>query len=224
MIQRVCGVWVVGLLAMPILAGAQTTAVKHPDFTGSWKVTNIELPQAPAGGDNGADRGSGGGGRGFGGGGGGGGRGRRGGGGGGGGYGGGNPRGGNGAATDDNADAANRPLRPEVGQVVRMRQTDTQLIVTEEGSAGPVMSNYTLDGKDTTNTTGIAVTRSKTKWEGVALVTDSTRTMDTGRGKVSMKSREILSLSEDGQTLTVRNEMDTPRGKQTMTLTYTKVE
>jgi hypothetical protein len=49
--------------------------------------------------------------------------------------------------------------------------------------------------------------------------------MDTGRGgKFSTKSREILSLSEDGQTLTVRNEADTPRGKQTTTLTYSKLE
>ena len=143
MIQRFIGLWVVGLLAMPILAGAETTPVKHPDFTGSWKVTNIELPQPPSGGNN--NRGFGGGGRGFGGGGfggggfGGGGR-RR-----GGGYGA-NPNGNNtngttnDSTTGDN-DAANRPLAPEVGQVVHMRQTDTQLIVTEEGTTGPVMSN-----------------------------------------------------------------------------------
>ena len=62
MIQRLTGALVAVLLAMPILAGAQTAAVKHPDFTGTWKVSNIELPQAPAGGFAGGDRGFGGGG------------------------------------------------------------------------------------------------------------------------------------------------------------------
>ena len=35
-----------------------------------------------------------------------------------------------------------------------------------------------------------------------------------------MKSREVRSLSEDGKTMTVRTTVDTPRGKQTMTVTY----
>ena len=105
-----------------------------------------------------------------------------------------------------------------------MRQTDTQLIVTEQAADVGVMNRYTLDGKETTNTTNNAVTKSKSKWDGVALVTDSTRTMDTGRGKFSMKSREVRSLSEDGMTMIVRSELDTPRGKQTTTVTYSKVE
>ena len=68
--------------------------------------------------------------------------------------------------------------------------------------------------------TGQATTKSKTKWEGVALVTDITRSMETPRGKFDMKSREVRSLSEDGKTMTVRNTVDTPRGKQTMTVIY----
>jgi hypothetical protein len=101
-------------------------------------------------------------------------------------------------------------------------QTDDRLIVTEEAPDGPVMSSYSLDGKETTNHVGNAVTKSKTKWEGVAIVTDSTRTTDSGRGKVEMKTREVRSLGDDGKTMIVRSELDTPRGKQTMTLTYSK--
>jgi hypothetical protein len=67
-------------------------------------------------------------------------------------------------------------------------------------------------------------TKSKTKWEGVALVTDMTRSMETGRGNFEMKSREVRSLSEDGRMMTVRTTLDTPRGKQTMTVTYAKVD
>jgi hypothetical protein len=216
MTRHVLGALLAGLLVCPALADAQTPVVKHPDFTGSWKVTGIEMPQRPADGDDrgfgGGGGGGGRGGRGFGGGG----RGRRG----GGGYGG---NGGNGGAPQgDGGDQAARPQRLEEGQTVRIRQTDDRLIVTEEASGGPVMSSFSFDGKEITNSAGNATTKSKTKWEGVAIVTDSTRTTDTGRGKFQMKSREIRSLSDDGRTMTVRTELDTPRGKQTMTVTYSK--
>jgi hypothetical protein len=209
MIQGPTGALVAALIATAALAGAQTPLLKRPDFTGTWRVTNIEMLVPPAGGF------AGGGDRGFGGVGGGGGRGR------GGRRGGGN---GGGGATGDNGGRGDRPQRLEEGQTVRIRQTDDRLIVTEQQADGAMMSNYPLDGKETTNNAGNAVTRSKTKWEGVAIVTDSTRTTDTGRGKLEMKSREIRSLSDDGRTMTVRNELDTPRGKQTMTVTYSKVE
>jgi hypothetical protein len=65
-------------------------------------------------------------------------------------------------------------------------------------------------------------TKSKSRWEGVALVTDMTRSMDTQRGNVDIKSREVRSLSEDGKTMTVRTTMNTPRGNQTMTVSYEK--
>ena len=48
--QRVFGVLIAVVLAMPVLARAQVAPAKHPDFTGSWKVTNIEMPEPPAGG------------------------------------------------------------------------------------------------------------------------------------------------------------------------------
>jgi hypothetical protein len=206
MAPRVVGVLIAVVLAMPALARAQT--VKHPDFTGSWKVTNIEMPEPPAGGGGGGDRG-------FGGRGGVGGRGGR-------GLGGGGRRGnGNGGdPASDNGARNDRPQRLEVGQTVRIKQTDERLIVTEEAQGGPVMSSYGLDGKETTNRTGQATTKSKTKWEGVALVTDITRSMETPRGNFDIKSHEIRSLSEDGKTMTVRTTIDTPRGKQTMTVTY----
>jgi hypothetical protein len=206
MVQRLTGLLVAGLLMMPVLAGAQTAPVKHPDFTGTWKVSKIEMPEPPAGGfGGGGDRGfGGGGGRGRGG--------RRGGG------------GGDRDAAGGTGGRAAQPQRLEEGQTVRIRQTDERLIVTEETPDGATMSSYSLDGKETSNNAGNAVTKSKSKWEGVAIVTDSTRTTDTGRGKLEMKSREVRSLSDDLKTMTVRSELDTPRGKQTMTVTYSKVD
>ena len=94
----------------------------------------------------------------------------------------------------------------------------------DEGQGVATMSNYTLDGKESTNRTAQMTTKSKTKWEGVALVTDITRSMDAGRNNFEMKSHEVRSLSDDGRTMTVRTTADTPRGKQTMTVTYAKVD
>jgi hypothetical protein len=151
-------------------------------------------------------------------------------GGGGGGYGGG-ARNGNGGNNGDAADArGGQPLRMQVGQTFHLRQTDRQLIVTEDNPDGPAMSSYTLDGKETTNTIGATTSKSKTKWDGVALVTDSTRTIDTGRdngpggGKFTIKTHEVRSLSEDGKTMTVMTTLDAGRGKQTTTATLEKVD
>ena len=97
-----------------------------------------------------------------------------------------------------------------------MTQDDGQGVVT--------MNSYSLDGKESTNRTGEMSTKSKTKWDGVALVTDMTRSMETGRGNFKVKSREVRSVSDDRRTMTVRSTMDTPRGKQTMTVTYAKID
>jgi len=80
------------------------------------------------------------------------------------------------------------------------------------------MTSYTLDGKETKNRPSPDVEiKSKTRWEGVALVTDSTQTFASGRGDVSMKTREILSLGEDHDTLTSTMTADSPFGKRTIT-------
>ena len=129
------------------------------------------------------------------------------------------------ATGDPNNPNGERRERPEVGQVVRVRQTDDRLIVTQDDGQGvATMNSYSLDGKEPDNRTGQTTTKSKTKWEGVALVTDMTRSMDTGRGNFEMKSREVRSLSDDGRMMTVRTTLDTPRGTQTMTLTYARVD
>src|SRR5258705_10073398 len=58
MAQRVFVFLIAVVLALPVLARAQTP--KHPDFTGSWKITNIDMPETAGGGNGGGDRGFGG--------------------------------------------------------------------------------------------------------------------------------------------------------------------
>jgi len=85
------------------------------------------------------------------------------------------------------------------------------------------MTSYSFDGKETKNHPSPDVeVKSKTRWEGVALVTDSTRATDFGQGKFSTRTREIMSLSEDRETLTTTLTTDTPFGKRTIVATLTK--
>jgi len=213
MAQRVTVFFIATMLALPLVARVQTAS--HPDFTGTWKVTNIDMPERggnSAGGDRG-NRGRFGGGRGgFGG------RGGR-------GFGGGRRGQGNNDPNNPNGGRPERPQRLAVGQIVRLRQTDDRLIVTQDDGQGVVtMSNFTLDGKESINRAGQMTSKSKTKWDGVALVTDMTRSMETGRSNFDVKSREVRSLSDDHKTMTVRTTTDTPRGKQTMTVTYARLD
>jgi hypothetical protein len=85
------------------------------------------------------------------------------------------------------------------------------------------MSSYALDGSESSNP-GLrgGTVKSKTKWEGVALVTESSQTMTTPMGDRTMKTREVRSLSEDRKTMTLVSTIDTPRGKRTTTVTFNR--
>ena len=110
------------------------------------------------------------------------------------------------------------------GQRVRIKQSPERLIVTIAGESGEQMNAYALDGSESSNASGRGTVKSKTRWEGVALVTESTRTMEGPRGEVTLKMREVRSLSEDGRTMTLRTTVDTPRGTMTGTVTFGKAE
>jgi hypothetical protein len=172
----------------------------HPDFTGSWIVESV----ASAGGDRERPegrRGGGGFGRG-------GGLGRRG-------------RGDDGRGRDG---AARGPVpdepRLERGQRVEMTQTEALLTVVIAPDAGGRVVRYPLDGSNgfTAAPDGTAL-KTKTSWQGVALVTD-TRTADKGR---SYHARQVRTMDAGGR-VTIETTLDTPFGKRTMTATLTKRE
>jgi len=212
-------------IASAALAGAAhaqntSTSPSHPDFSGTWTVDHVDVQDKPN-----ANFGGGGGGfGGFGGGGGRGGFGRRGGFGGGrrgGGYGGGN----GGQRPGAGREGVRQSAGLSQGDTLRVTQSPERLIVTRLSPDGDIQTSYTLDGKETKNHPSPEVEmKSKTKWEGVALVTDSEQTTElpNGGGKFSTKTREILSLSDDGQTLTSTMTADSLRGKRTIVATLKK--
>jgi hypothetical protein len=186
-------------------------AQEHPNFTGTWRVQRVDASEPKRSDRDDRDFGRGGGGRG-----GRGGFGRRGG---SGGFpGGSRDRGGRGG--ERRGDAMLRE-----GDVLRISQTAERLIITRESPEGAVMTSYTLDGKETKNHPSPDVeVKSKTRWEGVALVTDGTQNVSTGRGDVSMKTREILTLSDDRDMLTAAMSADSPFGKRTVTAVLGRVQ
>lgn len=59
-------------------------------------------------------------------------------------------------------------------------------------------------------------------WDGATLVSEGSQELSFGGGGITIEVREVRSLSQDGQTLTVEVTRTTPRGPNTNTLVYTK--
>ena len=109
------------------------------------------------------------------------------------------------------------------GGTVTIKQTATELSITSEGRQGPQTLTYKLDGSPSTNTVmgrgGQSEVKSTAKWDGSALVIESTR--DFGGNTVTTK--ETRRLDSSGREMTV--EIATTGGQQgamTRKVVYTK--
>ena len=86
---------------------------------------------------------------------------------------------------------------------------------------------YTLDGKETSieeeGRMGKIPVKLKAELEGGGkLKLFSSRTFNTPNGETTMTIKEAWSLSEDGKTLTVKRDMETPRGTNSSEMVFTK--
>lgn len=200
-------------VALDVRPRAQET---RPDFTGTWVVESVDVDERPS--SEPGNRGGGGFGRGgFG----------------GGGFGGGRQDGG--ARSGGDGSRGGREGQPpegsrlgfaryEVGQRIRIRQTADNLIVTIPTASGEQMKSYPFDGRETSDAGEAAGVKSKTTWEGAAIVTDTARQISGGRGNVTLKTREVRSISADGLTMTVRVTEESPNGRMTTNVTCTQGE
>jgi hypothetical protein len=57
---------------------------------------------------------------------------------------------------------------------------------------------------------------------GSKLKLSATRTFNTPNGEATMTTKEVWSLSDDGKTLTVKRDMETPRGTNSSEMVFTK--
>jgi hypothetical protein len=91
---------------------------------------------------------------------------------------------------------------------------------------GDGTNTYTLDGKESTTEIdgpmGKVPVKLKAERDGGKLKLSSSRTINTPNGEISITTKETWSLSDDGKTLTVKRDMESPRGTNSTELVFTK--
>lgn len=157
--------------AAALLVGSVPAARSQtrPDFTGTWVVESVDSPRPQndglrgGGGRGGGRAGIGGGGRGM---------------------PGGRARGGAGRGSQGAGPVRGGMVAEpfQKGDRVSITQTLDTLVVVQEASGS--RTSYSFDGRETSNAGASGATvKSTTRWEGVALVTESSQSMSTPRGE-----------------------------------------
>jgi hypothetical protein len=95
------------------------------------------------------------------------------------------------------------------------------------GFGGDGTNTYTLDGKETTvdveTQMGKMPVKLKAELEaGSKLKLSSVRTVNTPNGEFSITNKETWTLSDDGKTLTVKRDTESPRGTNSSEMVFTK--
>lgn len=93
----------------------------------------------------------------------------------------------------------------------------------QDGQPMTITSKYTLDGKESVNTTGRGESKSTATWsaDGKSLNILTTRTFERDGQSMEMKSTEIWSLTGPA-SLTIVTTMNTPNGERKTTAVYDK--
>jgi len=93
-------------------------------------------------------------------------------------------------------------------------QTSTYSLVEGTAAKGEISGSGNMSGTITL----------EAKIEGSKLNLTSVRTFNTQMGEMTLTVKEVWSFSEDGKTLTVKREMQTPRGTQNSELIFGKLQ
>jgi hypothetical protein len=93
-------------------------------------------------------------------------------------------------------------------------------------AGGDSSTSYSLDGKETTVHTdtpaGPMPVKFKAKFDKGTLKLSQSRTFSSPMGEITTLTKEEWRLSSDGKVLTVKREMQTPRGNNSSTLVFNK--
>ena len=104
-----------------------------------------------------------------------------------------------------------------------LTQTSEALIVTDEAQS--LMSRYPFDGQEMSNPgPANSTVKSKTSWEGAALIIEGTLSVAGPQGDVTLRIREVRSLSQDGRTMTLVATRTMPFGRMSSTVTFARTE
>ena len=102
-------------------------------------------------------------------------------------------------------------------------QTATELTIEQSAGNQSRTLTYTLEGENSIPAWRGGNRTITSHWDGTTLVSEGSQELSFGGGGgITIEVREVRSLSEDGQTLTVEVTRMTPRGANTNTLVYAK--
>ncbi len=101
-------------------------------------------------------------------------------------------------------------------------QTATELTIEQSAGNQSRTLTYTLEGESSIPAGRGGSMTITSHWDGATLVSEGSQELSFGGGGITIDVREVRSLSQDGQTLTVEVTRTTPRGANTNTLVYTK--
>ena len=92
-----------------------------------------------------------------------------------------------------------------------------------EGVSTTTVTKYTLDGKESVNSTARGDSKSVATWsaDGKTLTIKTSRTMDMNGESMTMNSSEVWALT-DPTTLSIATTMTTPNGERKSTAVYNK--
>jgi hypothetical protein len=105
---------------------------------------------------------------------------------------------------------------------ILIKQTPDALVIEQHLGDNAHTITYQLNGAESINTGPRGgEMKSKSHWEGNKLVTEGSQTMTTGRGEMTLQTKEVRSLAPDG-AMVVERETTTPRGTRTQKLVFKK--
>jgi hypothetical protein len=91
---------------------------------------------------------------------------------------------------------------------------------------GDSKTTYSLEGKETTfqqeTPMGSIPVKLIAKAEPAKLTLTQTRTMSGQMGEITITTKEVWTLSDEGKTLTIKRDSTNPRGSTSSTLVFTK--
>jgi hypothetical protein len=95
--------------------------------------------------------------------------------------------------------------------------------IGQDGQSITTTMKYTLDGKESINTSPRGDSKSVAKWssDGKSLTIETSRTMDMNGESTTMKSTEAWTLT-DAKTLTIASTRQGPNGEVKTTMVYDK--
>jgi hypothetical protein len=110
-------------------------------------------------------------------------------------------------------------IAKQEGNLLSVERTRTN----RDGETVTTTMKYTLDGKESINTSPRGESKSVAIWstDGNTLTINTTRTFEMDGESRTLKSNEVWTLT-DPKTITIQSTMSTPDGDRTMTMVYDK--